>query len=217
MSYTTGGALLSLLVVGATIGAVSGIPIGPVNVAVIDAAYRQSLMRAVAVGLGGALADMAYAYLGILGLGPILDRHPSIPPLLFAASGVVLIIYGALTARAQEIDPPPAPKVNSPSHFFGGVGLGLALIVLNPAALVTWVVIVGSAMPPLTTAEGSMAALGIGIGSFSWFAFVAYLADHGKKVLGKRLVLITRIVGVLLIGYGVFSLLRAANIVFGIL
>ncbi|HET6610524.1 MAG TPA: LysE family transporter [Kofleriaceae bacterium] len=209
--------MLSLWLLGATIGAVSGIPIGPVNVAVIDAAYRRSLMRAVAVGLGGALADMSYAFLGLLGLGPILNRHPSVPPILYALSGVVLIIYGALTARAQEIDPPPPSKVTSPAHFFGGVGLGVALIVLNPAALVTWVVIVGSAMPDLNLIEGTTAALGIGTGSFLWFAFVAHLADRGKKVLGKRLVLITRIVGILLIGYGVFSLLRAANIVFDIL
>jgi predicted metal-binding membrane protein len=50
---------------------------------------------------------------------------------------------------------------------------------------------------------------GIGVGSFGWFALVAYLADHGKKVLGHRAVWITRIVGVLLVVYGLYSLGRA--------
>ena len=36
------------------------------------------------------------------------------------------------------------------------------------------------------------------------------LADHGKKLLGGKAVWITRVVGILLIGYGLFSLGRAA-------
>ena len=202
--------LLSYLLIGLAVGVLTSIPIGPVNVAIIDAAYRHHVGRAVAVGIGGATADMGYALIGVLGLSPILLAHKSIPPILYAVSGVVLIIYGILTVRAQPVD--PAKNEDRPpesSRVWTGFLLGLALICLNPAALITWVVIVGSQFADANNLEGTLASIGIGIGSFAWFAFVAYLADHGKRVLGPKAIWITRVVGIGLIGFGLFSLGRA--------
>lgn len=206
--------MLTYFLIGAAIGAATGVPIGPVNVAVIDTAYRHTLRRALAVGVGGAFGDGIYAAIGIVGVGPLLERNPGIPPILFACSGVVLIAYGMLTARSR-----PAPavsdvkeRVDHPSrNLWSGFWLGFLLIVLNPAALVTWVIIVGSFMTDISTAEGLSASLGVAGGSLCWFTFVANLANHGKKVLGHKAVWVTRIVGVLLIGYGIYSLGRAAK------
>jgi threonine/homoserine/homoserine lactone efflux protein len=209
--------LLSYFLIGIAVGALTSIPIGPVNVAIIDAAYRHHLGRAVAVGLGGAVADMGYAIIGVLGLSPILLAHPSVPPTLYAVSGVVLIVYGILTVRAQPVDPGgasagPADEKRR-SWFWSGFLLGLALILLNPATLVAWVVIAGSALAGTTMEEGIATAIGIGVGSGLWFTAVAHLAHHGKKVLGRKVVLITRIVGACLIGYGLFCLGRAGHYV----
>jgi arginine exporter protein ArgO len=203
--------LLTYFLIGAALGAITGIPIGPLNVAIIDAAYRHHLRRAIAVAIGGAVADFTYASLGILGLGQLLTAHKIVPPILYGVSGVVLIIYGILTARAQPVDPGMAgqEEANGRSYFWGGFGMGIALILLNPATLITWVVIVGSAMADTTRSEGIAAAIGVGAGSTLWFTVVAYLANHGKKVLGKKTVLLTRIVGLGLIGYGAFSIARA--------
>lgn len=205
--------MLTYFLLGAAIGAITGVPIGPVNVAVIDTAYRHHLKRAFAVGLGGAVADLLYALLGIVAIGPLLNEHPGVPPVLYAVSGVVLVIYGVLTARAQPVDPHAEAPGNGEEkgYFWSGFGLGIALILLNPATLVTWVVIVGSALAGVSQAEGVAAAVGIGIGSWAWFSLVAYLADHGKRVLGPKAIWITRVVGVALVGYGLFSIGRALH------
>jgi threonine/homoserine/homoserine lactone efflux protein len=207
--------LLSYFLIGLAVGVLTSIPIGPVNVAIIDAAYRHHVGRAVAVGIGGATADMGYALIGVLGLSPILLAHKSIPPILYAVSGVVLIIYGILTVRAQPVDPGGASagpvNENRRSWFWSGFLLGLALILLNPATLVAWVVIAGSALAGTSMHEGVSAAIGIGVGSGIWFTGVAHLANHGKKVLGRKVVWITRAVGAGLIGYGLFSLGRAGH------
>jgi arginine exporter protein ArgO len=203
--------LLTYFLIGAALGLITGVPIGPLNVAIIDAAYRHHLRRAIAVAIGGAVADFIYATVGILGLGQLLTAHEIVPPILYGVSGVVLIIYGILTVRAQPVDPGMAgqEESNGRSYFWGGFGMGIALILLNPATLITWVVIVGSAMADATRSEGIAAAIGVGAGSTLWFMVVAHLANHGKKVLGKKTVLLTRIVGLGLIGYGVFSIARA--------
>ncbi|MCG8417503.1 MAG: LysE family translocator [Proteobacteria bacterium] len=209
--------MLTYFLIGALIGALTGVPIGPVNVAVIDTAYRHTLRRAIAVGFGGAIGDGLYAMLGILGMGPFLEDHPGVPPILYAASGLVLLVYGVLTARSKPLATVTevTERASEPSaQMWSGFVLGFSLIILNPAAIVTWVVIVGSSMPEVSQTEGIAATIGVSCGSFVWFALVAYLANHGKKVLGGKAVWITRIVGLLLIAYALFSLGRAIYIWF---
>lgn len=201
--------------IGMFAGAATGIPIGPVNVAVIDAAYRHTLRRAIAVGLGGALADGLYAALGVLGVTPILNSYPSVPPILYLISGAVLLIYGFLTARSQPVAPATADgsqaKIDPKGEFWPGFTVGLALIILNPAAIVTWVVIMGQLIPESTIGNGVACALGVMIGSFAWFALVAYLTQKGKSVLGEKAAWIPRLVGVGLMVYSLYLLSKAVR------
>ena len=205
------------LVIGILAGALTGVPIGPVNVAVIDAAYRHTLRRAIAVGLGGACADCLYSALGVLGVTPVLRTYPSVEPILYGVSGIVLLVYGFLTARSQPVQPATAsdpPKVVDSAHEMRqGFSVGLLLIVLNPAAIVTWVVIVGSLWPVSTPLEGVTGAIGVFCGSFGWFALVAYLTQKGKHVLGDKAAWIPRVVGIALMLYAVYLLARAVKLV----
>ena len=207
------------LLIGAAAGALTGVPIGPVNVAVIDAAYRHTFRRAIAVGLGGAVADGLYSALGVLGVTPVLRTYPSVPPILYAVSGVVLMVYGFLTARSQPVQPATASGDPSASdsavhrrEMWSGFTVGLALIVLNPAAIVTWVVIMGSIIPdPPSTTHGITCALGVMGGSFGWFALVAYLTQKGKHVLGDKAAWIPRVVGMALMVYAVYLIGKAVK------
>jgi len=208
--------VLSFFVIGVAAGAITGVPIGPVNVAVIDAAYRHTFRRAIAVAIGGACADGLYSALGVLGVTPVLESYPSMPPILFAISGVVLLVYGFLTARSQPVTPAqpgdvPRDPPSKSSEMWSGFTVGLLLIVLNPAAVVTWVVIMGSLIPSATTVEGICCAIGVMCGSFSWFALVAYLTQKGKHVLGDKAAWIPRVVGVALMLYAVYLLARAVK------
>ncbi len=203
--------------IGVAAGALTGVPIGPVNVAVIDAAYRHTLRRAIAVGMGGALADGVYAGLGVLGVTPILNSHPSVPPILFAVSGVVLLVYGFFTARSQPVAPATdaggsQDKLADPrKEMREGFSVGLLLIILNPAAIVTWVVIMGTIIPEPTRLNGIACSIGVMSGSFGWFALVAYLTQKGKNVLGEKAAWIPRLVGIALMVYSLYLLVKAVR------
>lgn len=221
--YSTGQPVLMFLVFGVIAGAVTGVPIGPVNVAVIDAAYRHTMRRAIGVGLGGAVADAFYAGLGIIGVTPALSEYDSVKSVLYAVSGIVLLVYGFLTARSQPVTPAvaeDAPATASQVDMIAkrelavGMKLGVALIVLNPAAMVTWVLIVGSLLPSIANNwEGGSFAIGVLAGSFGWFALVAYLTHKGKHVLGDKAAWIPRLVGVALMGYAIYLLFKAVKFV----
>ena len=206
--------------IGVAAGALTGVPIGPVNVAVIDAAYRHTLRRAIAVGLGGALADGLYVALGVLGVTPFLQKYPSVPPILYAISGVILLVYGFLTARSQPVAPatptevPASGSVAMRKEMWSGFSVGVALIILNPAAIVTWVFIMGNLIPtPETMLEGLSCAIGVMIGSFAWFALVAYLTQKGRQVLGEKAAWIPRFVGIALMVYAAYLLGKAVRYV----
>ncbi len=207
------------LLIGVAAGALTGVPIGPVNVAVIDAAYRHTMRRAIAVGLGGSLADGLYAALGVMGVTPILRTYPAVPPILYAVSGVILLVYGFLTARSQPVapaatDPAASESVAMRKEMWSGFTVGAALILLNPAAIVTWVVIMGTFIPAeYTTAEGLACAIGVIVGSFAWFLLVAYLTQKGRQVLGEKAAWIPRVVGFALMGYAIYLLSRAVTFV----
>jgi threonine/homoserine/homoserine lactone efflux protein len=210
------------ILVGLIAGAVTGVPIGPVNVAVIDAAYRHTLRRAIAVGLGGACADGLYSALGVLGVTPALRTYPTVPPILYGVSGVVLLAYGFMTARSKPVTPHPdeaAKVVEQSREMRSGFTLGLALILLNPAAIVTWVVVMGAVVEQIadfdqiTPLNGIMCSLGVVVGSFGWFALVAYLTQKGKTVLGNKAAWIPRVIGVALMVYAVYLIAKAVKYV----
>lgn len=204
--------MLVFFLIGFAAGALTGVPIGPVNVAVIDAAYRHTMRRALAVGAGGAIADALYCALGVGGITPVLRANPSIPPVLFAVSGVVLLIYGYLTVRTRPVVPvqhEAAHAVRASSEVWAGFKIGITLIVLNPAAIVTWVVIVGSFIPDATATHGLVTAVGVLVGSFLWFALVAVLTQKGKSAFGEKALWIPRAVGIALMAYAVYLLSKA--------
>ncbi len=207
------------ILIGVLAGAATGVPIGPVNVAVIDAAYRHTLRRAIAVGLGGACADFLYSALGILGVTPVLRSYAIISPILYAVSGIVLLVYGFLTARSQPVTPThhEAPVPDTPENeLVLGFKTGLLLILLNPAAIVTWVVIteqIADHMGSPSKLTGLLCSVGVMGGSFAWFSLVAHLTQRGKNVLGDKAAWIPRVIGVALMVYAVYLIARAVNYV----
>ena len=207
------------ILTGVLAGALTGVPIGPVNVAVIDAAYRHTLRRAIAVGLGGACADFIYSALGILGVTPVLRSYAVVSPILYAVSGIVLLVYGFLTARSQPVAPShlEAPPPLAPGdEMVLGFKTGLLLILLNPAAIVTWVVIteqIADHLSAPTTVSGLLCAAGVMVGSFGWFSLVAHLTQRGKNVLGDKAAWIPRVIGVALMLYAVYLIARAVKYV----
>jgi threonine/homoserine/homoserine lactone efflux protein len=211
--------VLSIIIAGVFAGAVTGVPIGPVNVAVIDAAYRHTLRRAIAVGLGGACADGLYSALGILGVTPVLRSYAIVSPILYAVSGIVLMVYGFLTARSQPVAPAhhEAPAIEGLGNELAlGFKTGLLLILLNPAAVVTWVVITEQIADHLgapTPVSGVLCAAGVMVGSFGWFALVAHLTQRGKSVLGDKAAWIPRVIGVALMVYAIYLIARAVKYV----
>lgn len=201
--------MLASFALGVLLGAGSSVVPGPCGLAVMDAARHRGRRRAVATAAGAALGDGLYATLGVVGGGRLLARHPAIPSVLLAISGALLIGLGTMHLRRNLCATPPAPAA-ARDAVIGGVGVGLATLLANPGALITWVVIVGAELHGASPEAQWSAVVGVAAGSFAWFTGVAHLAARGTQTALPTLQRITTLASGMLVAYGVVSLARAA-------
>jgi L-lysine exporter family protein LysE/ArgO len=208
--------MILALIRGVLVGFIGGIPVGPVNAAVIDTAIRKCVRRAIAVGMGGAFVDMLYSQVAIMGLGSLLSGAPNLATAFLGIGGVVLVAIGVMTVAKPPIEdtpPPPPPRRRAlVSAFVSGVMITLA----NPAALVSWVLLAGTILSGLTRFEALAAGVGIFVGTTVWFVLISWLAAKGRVKLGPRAAWISRTVGALLVVYGVFLVGKASATVFAL-
>ena len=84
---------LAALAAGAALGAATGIPLGVVNLALVEAAVRAGRRHATGIALGGALADGTIAALAFAGLAPLLP--PDLRRAMLFLSAAVVLGYAA--------------------------------------------------------------------------------------------------------------------------
>ena len=118
------------LVVGMSLGALTGLPLGVVNVAIVEAAARRGARAASGIAVGGALADGVHAALAFGGVGHAIVARPTVRVTLHAIAGVVLLAYAVVIWRAKPHD---GGARDVPAGFGRGVLAGVGLTLPNVA------------------------------------------------------------------------------------
>lgn len=208
--------MILALLRGIVLGFVGGIPVGPVNAAVIDTALRKCLKRAIAIGAGGAFVDFVYSQIACMGLGTLLNEAPGLSTVFLGVGGVVLVVFGCLTVGKPPSVDEPVPAGMMKRALLSSFITGVLITMMNPAAIVSWVLLAGTVLADLTRGESFVAGLGIFAGTTLWFVLIAGLAHKGRVRLGNRAAWITRTVGALLVIYGVFLVGKASATVFAL-
>ena len=157
---------------GLVLGAVTGMPIGVVNAAIVDAAVANRLRFALGVGCGGALADAIHAGVAFAGVGQL---DPAWTRAVSFAAAAALCAYAIVAWRARAA--PVAAEDHS--SFARGAPTGFLLTLPNPAAFGAWLTVAAALWrQPHPLVVGA----GVGLGSAAWFAllarFVAVRRDH---------------------------------------
>lgn len=193
--------LAAALGLGLILGAATGIPLGVVNVAVVEAATRGGARHAAAIGLGGALADGAHAFLAFAGLATLVTDELRAPLLLVSAT--TILGYAALLLRRRGVAPAARPP-----RAGRGIAIGLALTLPNPAPLLAWVAVGAALVRSPDIAVAAAGALGVTLGSAAWFALLARLAARGR--LDDRAARwLPRLVALALAAFALAALLQA--------
>jgi L-lysine exporter family protein LysE/ArgO len=200
---------LAALAAGAALGAATGIPLGIVNVALVEAAVRAGRRHATGIALGGALADGTHALLAFVGLAPLLT--PDLRRAMLAVSAAVVLGYALLILRRSVYDTDQRENRARPDRrpgFGRGVAIGVGLTLPNPAALAAWVAVAGVVVPEASVGVGIAGAVGVVIGSAAWFALLARVAGT-EAMRGRVARWLPRVVAVVLVGFVAVAIARA--------
>ncbi len=153
---------------GLGLGVVTGMPLGVINVAIVDASAAGHRKLATGIGIGGALAGAVHAALAFIGIGQLVTRRPDLVRWLAIGAAGLIILY-AIFAWRRERKPTVVDASNARA-----IATGFVLTLPNPGALSAWVAVAATLWPRATIAEACTLAAGVGIGSATWFALLAH-------------------------------------------
>ena len=189
---------------GALIGAVSGMPLGVVNVAIVDAALARESRYALGLGIGGALADTVHASLAFLGLATLITARPELQRFLAIGAAVVIVAFAIMSWRRHR---ERSMRTYARPTIARGITSGIAITLPNPGALAAWVA-VASLIPAGSTINAVAIAVGVGLGSAAWFVALGKLVARASPH-NRALELLPKIALVVFVAIAAFGIVRA--------
>jgi threonine/homoserine/homoserine lactone efflux protein len=201
--------------VGLILGLLINIPVGPINVLVVNSTLRKGIKSGISVGLGGAFMDFVYFFLILSGLR--LFTLPKGFDFYYQLIGSIIILLLGIKEiySKQSLDLSSENKGSHStylSHFF----LGTFLYISNPALVVSMTAIAVYLKGLGVVDEGLKGCVsvstGIFLGSTIWFFFLGKLVEKFKdSIIDKYYPFLVKTSGVLLILFGSYFLIQIAK------
>ncbi len=195
---------LQALLAGIVCGFVVSIPVGPVNLTVINHALRRGFLRAFLLGLGAVTAETVYAAALMAGRTAFLDK-PAVSLTLRITAVVVLAGIGvrSLLFREEKFearDEAKAEHVNERWHHPRSFLLGFILTISNLMLVVLWAGISDALFAhEWITSEltsRSICAVGVFAGGTLWQFLLSFFVSRAhRRVNPKVLTVLVRVCG----------------------
>jgi threonine/homoserine/homoserine lactone efflux protein len=202
------------LLVGLVIGFIMCIPVGPINVWVVNTLLKHNFKSAFSIALGGSLMDFVYFIFITSGLSFVHFNSKTI--LILKCAGVLfLLIFGLKELFSKEKlkeEPNDAEKkIPRKSSFFI---IGVLIYTSNPTLIATMTGLAAFIKSwhlfNETMLNHFLLAFGVAVGSASWFYLLLKMINkHQKKIPEAFYRHFARTSGVLII---LFSFYMAFNV-----
>lgn len=213
--------ILLHLLLGMVLSLIASIPVGPVNLAVVEVSLRAGKMAGYRIALGSAIIEFGYCMLAIWGINQLFDNQSFIFTLKIVSIPVLSLLGIWNLIKKIKVEEPSLDK--STVKTKGTFLLGASLTLLNPMLLPFWLAVsiylknlefFGYDLGLLTTSlEGTIFSLGVGLGSFL-LLFIITNFSANKELSHENKVKVNRFLGVLFLViasyqiYSVYSLMQ---------
>ena len=199
------------------------IPVGPINLTILNEGAQRGFLWAFCIGMGAAVMDTIYCTISFTGVAQFLD-HGFAKAFMQVMSFVFLLFLGFKFLLAETVRVPT--KLDSASeklearierkiHPHSAFATGFFRVLANLGVLVAYVVISANLMTHDLVAE-SLAAraacvAGVFTGTSLWFLILSLGVSRGHGKFGEKTLLrLQHISGLCLIGTAVFEGMQIA-------
>src|SRR5208282_4488716 len=213
---------LSTIFLAAVTGLISGLllsmPIGPVNLTIINEGARCGFTQGMLVGLGASVMELIYCTIAFTGFSSFFgDRMVKASMEVFSFTFLLFIGMKFLTAKtvnaptqlgaaAGKIEARVGEKFNPHSAFM----TGFVRVLGNLGVLLFWIVLAANFMShdwvTNTFAAKTACIVGVALGTNLWFCALSYGVSRGHSRFSEgTLVRMQHISGICLIAVGLFD------------
>jgi len=207
------------MVAGLFCGFVVSVPVGPVNLTVINQALRKGFVPAFLCGLGAICAETFYASLMLAGHSSVLD-HPTVQLTMRVIALMVIVVLGirSLLVKTERIEASvaTAQRVDERWNHPRSLVLGFILTLSNVFLILLWaslgaVLFAHEWVRPAWSSRSACLA-GVFGGGLLWFFLLAFFVSRAhRRVKPKMLAMLVRGCGAVFL---VFAALLAWKLFF---
>jgi len=197
------------LLKGILVGLVFGVPAGAIGALTIQRSLAHGFWAGLFTGLGSSAADVLYACAGVFGLTVISDFLLEREILIAVTGGTLIVGLGVMIFCKKGANrTAEAGRINLAACF----GSSFAIAIANPATVLSFLVAfasfgIGAISLPT---QGVALVLGILLGTSCWWTVLAGLsAKFRGRVTGRIYEILNRLLGSLMIVFGIGMALRA--------
>lgn len=196
----------------------ASIPVGPINLTILNEGSQRGFRWAFFIGLGATVMDVIYCTISFTGLSQLID-HGIMKASMQVGSFVFLLFLGCKFLFAQSVN--VATKLDSASqkieakleqkiHPHSAFATGFLRVAANLGVLVAWVVLSAALMAQDWVGETVPAKAacisGVFAGYVLWYLFISFAVSKGHgKFSEKTLLRLQHFSGLCLIATAVFQ------------
>lgn len=184
--------------VAAVTGFVSGflvsIPVGPINISIVNEGARRGFAWAFLIGLGATIMEVIYCAIAFAGFTSLFDSRwikatmELVSFLLMLFLGVKYLLAHSLPSTSRSIE-----TVEHRLHPHTAFWTGFVRCLGNPGVLLFWITISATFISHEwmdDTWKSKAACLGgVALGCFAWFTLLSYLVSRGHGRFSTRTLL----------------------------
>ncbi|PLX38847.1 MAG: lysine transporter LysE [Hyphomicrobiales bacterium] len=215
-----GAAMTAELVLsGIVIGLAVAAPIGPINLMCIQRSLNHGFLAGLATGAGAVLGDGVFAALSAFGLTAVSGVIQSWSGWIEALGGLLLLVMGVrvfLQSPPSARDHSPPPGLVRHAGLFSGT---FALTITNPATMLGFIALFGAGglvRSPSDYGSAVVIVLSVMLGSLLWWIIIsAAVSRYRDRFSSRTMRRIDHFSGLLILGFGLFVLIRLAGRLIG--
>lgn len=205
--------LLSWLA-GFLCGFLVSIPVGPINVTIINDGVRRGFKWTLLISLGAVTMEVIYCSLGFAGFASVLISG-TIKAAMELISFILMLFLGFKYLLAPKIETTShsAEIIEEKLHPHSAFMTGFVRVLGNPAVLLFWIVIAAAFVShdwvDETFLSKAACITGVGMGAALWFLLLSYtISLRHKQFSTKTLLRMSHISGAFLLGIAVIIGIR---------
>ena len=191
-------------------GLLLSIPVGPVNLTIINEGARRGFFHAGMISLGAVVMELVYCTIAFTGFSSLFE-HGYIKAAMELFSFAFMLYLGLKFLNAKTIPEHGKfeERIEDKLHPHSAFMIGFIRTMANPGVLVFWIILAANFVSRewvQPTVEGKFACIGgVALGTGIWFLGLSWAVSLGhKKFSQKTLLRMEHISGITLLVVAVF-------------